>query len=264
LNIVGRGRPAALALEAVLERQWDERLLDEYARCEVPGSRATIERAENWLKEHPRSQPLLRALARICLRQQLWGKARAYLEECQRLGADPRTSLALAELAEAVGDPEAAGRHFREAALGLARRDPEEALRGPRVRREATVRSLDRLFLSTEGFCLQAIDGVGDGRQNCKYPPGRFGDRARSRLRAASALWEGALLMTYVYVDGFNLYYGVLRRGPHRWLDLERLCSTRNIAESLNPSRALPGAHSGHAAGSSTRTTSTIRKGRQD
>jgi len=30
--------------------------------------------------------------------------------------------------------------------------------------------------------------------------------------------------MTYVYVDGFNLYYGALRRGPHRWLDLERLC----------------------------------------
>ena len=24
-----------------------------------------------------------------------------------------------------------------------------------------------------------------------------------------------------VYVDGFNLYYGVLRGGPHKWLDLE-------------------------------------------
>ena len=139
LNAVGRGRAAALALEAVLERQWDERLLDEYARCDVPGSRATIERAESWLKEHPRSQPLLRCLARICLRQQLWGKARAYLEESQRLGEDAQTSLALAELAEAIGDTKAAQRHFREAALGLARREPEDQARSLRaVRREAT------------------------------------------------------------------------------------------------------------------------------
>jgi HemY protein len=139
LNRVGRGRSAALALEAVLERQWDERLLDEYARCDVLGSLVTIERAEGWLKQHPRSQPLLRCLARICLRQQLWGKARAYLEECLRLGEDPQTSLALGELAEAIGDAPAAGRHFREAALGLARRDPEEALQNRRpVRRELT------------------------------------------------------------------------------------------------------------------------------
>jgi HemY protein len=140
LNEAGRGQAAALALEAVLERQWDERLLDEYALCEVPGSRAQIERAESWLKAHPRSQPLLRCLARICLREKLWGKARAYLEESQRLGEDAQTSLALAELAEAMGDGEGAARHFRRAALGLAQRPPEEATpRPPRtIRREAT------------------------------------------------------------------------------------------------------------------------------
>jgi len=27
---------------------------------------------------------------------------------------------------------------------------------------------------------------------------------------------------TIVYVDGFNLYYGAVRGGPHKWLDLER------------------------------------------
>jgi uncharacterized LabA/DUF88 family protein len=30
-------------------------------------------------------------------------------------------------------------------------------------------------------------------------------------------------LRTYVYVDGFNLYYGCLRGTPYRWLDLEKL-----------------------------------------
>lgn len=29
---------------------------------------------------------------------------------------------------------------------------------------------------------------------------------------------------TIVYVDGYNLYYGLLTRGPHKWLDLVSLC----------------------------------------
>jgi uncharacterized LabA/DUF88 family protein len=28
----------------------------------------------------------------------------------------------------------------------------------------------------------------------------------------------------YVYVDGFNLFYGALKRTPYRWLDVGRLC----------------------------------------
>ncbi len=31
-------------------------------------------------------------------------------------------------------------------------------------------------------------------------------------------------LRTNVYVDGFNLYYGALRKTPYRWLDLRELC----------------------------------------
>ena len=29
-----------------------------------------------------------------------------------------------------------------------------------------------------------------------------------------------------VYIDGFNLYYGALKRTPYKWLDLARLCAT--------------------------------------
>lgn len=31
-------------------------------------------------------------------------------------------------------------------------------------------------------------------------------------------------LRTNVYIDGFNLYYGALRKTPYRWLDLRELC----------------------------------------
>ena len=30
-------------------------------------------------------------------------------------------------------------------------------------------------------------------------------------------------MRTIAYVDGFNLYFGALRKTPHRWLDLQRL-----------------------------------------
>ena len=31
-------------------------------------------------------------------------------------------------------------------------------------------------------------------------------------------------MATNVYIDGFNLYYGCLKRTPYRWLDLETFC----------------------------------------
>jgi uncharacterized LabA/DUF88 family protein len=31
-------------------------------------------------------------------------------------------------------------------------------------------------------------------------------------------------MITNVYIDGFNLYYGRLKGTPYKWLDLERLC----------------------------------------
>lgn len=32
-------------------------------------------------------------------------------------------------------------------------------------------------------------------------------------------------MRTIVYIDGFNLYYGALKRTPYRWLDLGALCA---------------------------------------
>ena len=32
-------------------------------------------------------------------------------------------------------------------------------------------------------------------------------------------------MRTYVYVDGFNLYYGALKDSPYRWLNIEEFCN---------------------------------------
>jgi HemY protein len=121
LNRAGRGRAAGAAIEAALERRWDERLLDEYAMTYDFPARERIERAEAWLQDHAGDPALLRCLGLLCLREQLWGKARTYLEESLRAQAHPATRLALGRLAESVGDEQEAARHFREAALGYAK-----------------------------------------------------------------------------------------------------------------------------------------------
>lgn len=120
LNLAGRGRAAAQALEAALAQEWDERLLDEYARAQVTPARERIERVEQWLAQRPGDPALLRCLGTICLREQLWGKARQYLAESLRAQPHPATLLALARLEETLGNEAESLRHYREAALGYA------------------------------------------------------------------------------------------------------------------------------------------------
>ncbi len=31
-------------------------------------------------------------------------------------------------------------------------------------------------------------------------------------------------MKTFLYIDGFNLYYSALKRTPHKWLDLKVVC----------------------------------------
>jgi len=121
LAAVGRGDVAAELIEAALKDGWDARLVDLYGRIDAPPYRQRIEQASAWLAEHGSDPALLRALGLLCEREQLWGKARAFLADSSNLQPSGETSLALARIAEATGDEAAASRYFREAALAFAR-----------------------------------------------------------------------------------------------------------------------------------------------
>lgn len=45
----------------------------------------------------------------------------------------------------------------------------------------------------------------------------------RAKARRCS-FWVMPLLDTHVYIDGFNLFYGLLKGKPNKWLNLERFC----------------------------------------
>jgi len=83
-----------------------------------------LERVEAWLKAAPPTGSiragLLRTAGLICLRQQLWGKSKAYLLESLAADRDASTLLALARLADAIGDEREAASYFKEAAVAFA------------------------------------------------------------------------------------------------------------------------------------------------
>jgi HemY protein len=120
LAAVGRGDVAAELIEAALKEGWDARLIELYGRIDAPPYRSRIEQASAWLGEHASDPALLRALGLLCEREQLWGKARAFLDDSRKLAPSGDTSLALGRIAEATGDEAAARQYFREAAFAFA------------------------------------------------------------------------------------------------------------------------------------------------
>jgi HemY protein len=137
LNVAGRGGQAAAAIEQALGRpraEWDEscvRLLDEYARAQSFPARDQLQRVERWLADSPRDDAaravLLRTAGLLCLREQLWGKSKSYLNDSLQIDKHPATLVALARLAESVGDEPEAAQHYREAALVYAQPVPATA-----------------------------------------------------------------------------------------------------------------------------------------
>ena len=75
--------------------------------------------AESWLNNHSRDAVLLLTLGRICMRNQLWGKARDYLGESIDVQANPEAYYEFARLHEQEGNREAAAECY-EKGLTLA------------------------------------------------------------------------------------------------------------------------------------------------
>lgn len=124
LIALDRRNDARKIVEEALAANWDARLLRRYPDCAVVGEALPlIQRAEGWQKERTEDPDLLFALGRLCLHQQLWGKAQACLESALKLADDGplkiRTHRALGRLHEQLGDSAKASEHYRASALAM-------------------------------------------------------------------------------------------------------------------------------------------------
>jgi HemY protein len=112
LIATGAVAEAARAIEMSLTRQWDSSLAAMYGDSGNETLRQ-LEQAEFWLQQHHGDAGLLLSLGKLCIRQELWGKAQSYLEASLSVHQSGEAHLALARLLELLGNQEAAYRHYR-------------------------------------------------------------------------------------------------------------------------------------------------------
>src|SRR5213596_3664324 len=111
-------------LEKALAAEWIPQLVALYGDLpphlepaeRAAEARARFERGERWLLEHERDAQLLAVLGRLCAHAELWGKARSFLEASLSFEEGRGAHLDLARLAERLGQPAEAERHYRRVA----------------------------------------------------------------------------------------------------------------------------------------------------
>jgi len=113
---LGGNAEAQAIIEQALEREWNPSLVALYGEAAGANALPQIERAEKWLREHARDPALLLALGKLCMRQELWGKAQSYIEASLALEPTHDGHMTLAALMERIGKPQEAVLHFRRSA----------------------------------------------------------------------------------------------------------------------------------------------------
>lgn len=125
LNARGLHDEARMVAEESLAADWDDRVIRAYrdaaAPAGTPALLVQIEHCEGWMRERPTDAELALTLGSLCLKQKLWGKAQRHLEQALSDASDPRmvreSHLKLAQLHEALQQPEEAANHYRQCAL---------------------------------------------------------------------------------------------------------------------------------------------------
>jgi len=112
----GDSERAADAIVRAQDKQWSTELATLYGRLPHTDPRA-LKHAERWLAERPDDPAVLLCLGRLCHREQLWGKAEAYLGRAIALGAGIEAWQTLAEVFADQGDDTRARQAYANAVL---------------------------------------------------------------------------------------------------------------------------------------------------
>ncbi len=109
---LGEGDLARHLLTESLNANWSGEVAALYGD-HLEGSVITqIDQAERWLKVHYDDAGLLLALGKLCLHQELWGKAQNYLDASISIRPGKGAYTALAHLAEKLHQPDEAGKYL--------------------------------------------------------------------------------------------------------------------------------------------------------
>lgn len=114
-------------LAAALKSNWRGPLVRLFGLVEATDTTRQLKRAEGWLKNHGEDPDLLLAAARLCLRNELWGKARSYLETVISMRPTPEAYQEYGALLAQMGEADAAADAYRDG-LGMVAAKPLPAI----------------------------------------------------------------------------------------------------------------------------------------
>ena len=118
LTRVGLHDRAEKELAAALKSDWRPELVQLFGLVEATDTTKQLKKAETWLKNRGDDPDLLLAAARLCVRNELWGKARSYLETVISLRPTPEAYREYGALLTQMGESDAAADAYREG-LGM-------------------------------------------------------------------------------------------------------------------------------------------------
>lgn len=113
LDRLGRGDEAVRSLTAALKRSWDRRLVKAFGDVRGTDPLKQLRLAEDWLRTHDEDATLLLTAAKLSMVNELWGKARSYLESSLGIEPEPASWALLGELLDQLGESEAAARAYQ-------------------------------------------------------------------------------------------------------------------------------------------------------
>ena len=127
---LGQGENAEKVLRKSLRQSWDPALVELYGRLDAPNPTTQLAAAEGWLRDRPEDPFVLLACGRLCLKNELWGKARSYLETSLAIRPTPEVWHLYGDLLARLGEGGAASEAFRKGLESVAAGPP--ALEAPR------------------------------------------------------------------------------------------------------------------------------------
>jgi HemY protein len=114
----GQSERAEKELISALKSDWRGPLVRIFGQVEGPDASKQLNKAETWLSTHSDDPDLLLTAAQLCLRNELWGKARSYLETVISLRPTPEAYQEYGALLNQIGDTDAAADAYRDG-LGM-------------------------------------------------------------------------------------------------------------------------------------------------
>lgn len=112
LQASGDTASAEAEIRKSLKQEWDDELVTIYGRMQPSNKSAQLKQIEAWLASRPEDPILLLAAGRACLRCELWGKARSYIESSIAIRPTPEAYHELGQLMLKLDERDAATAAF--------------------------------------------------------------------------------------------------------------------------------------------------------